>query len=135
MEKYESKQQKINRPAEAVYATLSDFSHFTPILKEKAEEWQADSDTCSFVVKGLRIRLRMVEREAPKLIKVVGENSPVEFTFWTQLKQVADNDTRMRLVLHVELNMMLRMMVGNKLQKAMDEVASQIAYAFNNAPI
>ncbi len=116
MEKYESKQQKINRPAEAVYAALSDFSHFTPILKEKVEEWQADSDTCSFVVKGLRIRLRMVEREAPKLIKVVGENSPVEFTFWTQLKQMSDNDTRMRLVLHVGLNMMLRLMVGNILQ-------------------
>ena len=41
----------------------------------------------------------------------------------------------MRMVLHVELNMMMRMMIGGKIQEAMDKMAEQIAAALNGAPI
>ena len=41
----------------------------------------------------------------------------------------------MRLVLHVKLNMMMKMMVGGKLASAMDQIADRIAEAFNNAPV
>lgn len=135
MEKYESKQVQINQPAAVIYNTISDFSQFTPILEDKVENWEADSDTCSFKVKGFTVRLRIVEKEQDKLVKVTGEDgSPVDFTFWTQLKQIDLNDTRMRLVLHVKLNMMMKMMVGKKIQSGLDQIADQIAYSFNNLP-
>ena len=41
----------------------------------------------------------------------------------------------MRIVLDIELNPMLKMMVGVKMQDAVDNIAQQIAYAFNNAHI
>ena len=69
MEKYESKQQQIRRSAEQIYAALSSFSNFTPMLQDKVEEWQADEDSCSFKVKGMTLRLRIVEREVNKTIK------------------------------------------------------------------
>ncbi len=69
---------------------------------------------------------------APKQIKIVGDEGgvPIDFAFWIQLQQVAENDTRMRLVLHVELNMMMKMMIGGKLQDALDQIAAGIARSF-----
>ena len=58
----------------------------------------------------------------------------MDFTFWLQLVEAAENDTRMRIVLDVKLNMMMKMMVGKKLAGAVDQIAEQIAAGFNNAP-
>ncbi|MDD3107867.1 MAG: polyketide cyclase [Alistipes sp.] len=135
MEKYESKQVRILRPASSIYEVLSRFDHLSPVLADKVEEWQATEDRCSFKAKGFPIALRMVEREPYKLIKVAGEEgSPMNFTLWVQLASVSEEDTRMRLVLHVELNMMMKMMIGGKLAQAMDQIAEQVAEAFNRAP-
>lgn len=132
MEKYESKQQQIRRSAEQIYTVLSSFNNFTSMIQDKVEEWSADDDVCSFKVKGLTLRLRMVEREPFKTIKIQGdEGTPVDFTFWLQLKEVAPYDTRMRIVVHAELNMMMRMMIGKKLQEAVDKMAEAVAMAMN----
>lgn len=132
MEKYESKQQQIHRCADQIYAALSSFSNFTPMLADKVEDWSADADTCSFKLKGMTARLRIVEREENKTIKIQGDDgSPVDFTFWLQLKEVAPYDTRMRVVVHAELNMMMKMLIGKKLQGAVDQIAEAIAAAMN----
>ena len=132
MEKYESKQQQIRRSAEQIYSALSSFSNFTPMLADKVEEWQASDDECSFKVKGMKMALRIVDREPNKTIKIQGADSnPMDFTFWLQLKEVAPYDTRMRIVVHAELNMMMRMMIGKKLQGAVDQMAEAIATAMN----
>lgn len=136
MEKYESKQVQILRPAGMVYHALSDFSHFTPILADKVEGWEATEDECSFRVQGFTMSLRIVEREEHKLVKITGdEQSPLDFTAWIQLVEAAPADTRMRIVLHAQLNVMVKMMLGKKLQSGIDQVAEKIAEAFNNAPV
>ena len=75
----------------------------------------------------------MTDRVAPKHVRIEGDGGgvPIDFSFWIQLQPVAEYDTRMRLVLHVELNMMMRMMIGGKLQKALDQIAEGIARAMN----
>lgn len=136
IQKYTSKQVAISRPASQLYSVLSSFNNFTPILADKVEGWSADDDTCRFKVKGFDVGLKMVERTPDECIKLEGDaTSPMPFTFWLQMKQVDSYDTRLRLVLHVELNMMMKMMVGSKLQEAIDTMADQIAGSFNNAPI
>ena len=128
MQEYISKQHQILRPAEQIYAVISRFDNLTPALADRVEEWQATEDTCSFKAKGFT--------EAPKKVKIVGDDGgvPMDFAFWIQLHPVAENDTRMRLVLHIELNMMMRMMIGSKLQGAIDQIAEGIARAMNSAP-
>ncbi len=132
MQEYISKQQQILRPAEQIYTVISRFDNLTPALSDKVEEWQATEDRCSFKAKGFTVKLRMKERIAPKQIKIVGDEGgvPVDFAFWIQLQEAAENDTRMRLVLHVELNMMMKMMIGGKLQDALDQIAAGIARSF-----
>lgn len=130
---YTSQQKAIHRSSEQIYTVLSKFSNFTPMLQDKVEEWAATDDTCSFKAKGMTIRLRMEELTPYSTIKVVGDDNgaPFPFTFWVQLKEVEPYDTRMRIVLEIELNMMMKMMIGGKLQDAVDKIADQIATGLN----
>ena len=137
MEKNESKQQQILKSAARIYPFISRFDMLTPALKDKVEEWQADEDSCSFKVKGFTVRLRIVERVLNKHIKISGDEGgvPIDFSFWIQLHEVNDSDTRIRLVLHAELNMMMRMMIGGKIQGGLDKAVEGLAMAFNQMPI
>ena len=135
MQEYISKQQQVLRPAEQIYAVISRFDNLTPALADKVEEWQATEDSCSFKAKGFTVKLRMEEREPGKYVKVVGDDGvPMDFAFWIQLQEVSAADTRLRLVLRIDLNMMMKMMIGNKLQGALDQIAEGIARAMNAAP-
>ena len=135
MEKYESKQHQIPLPVEQIYALVSRFDTLTPALADKVEEWSADQDSCSFKAKGFTVKLRIEERVENKHIKIVGEKGavPVDFSFWCQLHSAAECDTRFRLVLHAELNMMFKMMIGSKLQEGLEQIAQGIAQAFTHA--
>ena len=136
MQEYISKQHQILRPAEQIYAVISRFDNLTPALADRVEEWQATEEHCSFKAKGFTVKLRMEERIAPKHVKIVGDEGgvPMDFAFWIQLHKVSDTDTRLRVVLHIDLNMMMRMMIGSKLQGAVDQIAEGIARAMNAAP-
>ena len=136
MQEYTSRQQQIRRSAQQIYDVVSRFDNLTPALADRVEEWQADEDTCSFKAKGFTVKLRIAEKEAPKTIKIVGGDGgvPMDFAFWLQLKEVAPYDTRMRLVLHIDLNMMMRMMIGSKIQGAIDQIAEALATSVNAAP-
>ena len=136
MQEYISKQQQVLRPAEQIYAVISRFDNLTPALADKVEEWQATEDSCSFKAKGFTVKLRMEEREPGKYVKGVGDDGgvPMDFAFWIQLQEVSAADTRLRLVLRIDLNMMMKMMIGNKLQGALDQIAEGFARAMNAAP-
>ncbi len=135
MEKYESKQYQIMLPVEQIYTLISRFDNLTPAVGDKVEEWQADEDRCSFKAKGFTVKLRMDERVECKHVKIIGDEGgvPIDFSFWIQLQSVAPYDTRFRLVLHAELNMMMKMMIGGKLKDGLDQIAEGIAQAFTQA--
>ncbi len=135
MEKYESKQHQILLPIEQIYTLISRFDNLTPAVGDKVEEWQAEEDRCSFKAKGFTVKLRMDERVSPKHVKIVGDDGgvPIDFAFWIQLHSAGAYDTRFRLVLHAELNMMMKMMVGGKLKDGIDQIAEGIAQAFSQA--
>ena len=133
MEKYESIQQQINHPASLIYPLISRMDLFSPALQGKVEEWEATPDSCSFKVKGMKVSLRIAERVENKHVKIVADEGglPIDFTFWIQLKEVAERDTRVRMVLHAELNMMMRMMIGGKIQSGLDQAVEGLANALN----
>lgn len=133
MTTYESKIVAIRKTPEDVFRVLSDFRSFTPIAKDKLDDWQADQDRCSFKYKGMGpFGIQIVEREEFKTIKFTGDGQlPMQFFMWIQLKELAPYDTRMKITVKVELNMMMRMMVGNKLKEGIDSLAESIAMAFN----
>ncbi len=135
MKQYESKQHQIMLPAEQIFTLMSNFQNLTPAVADKVENWEATEDRCSFKAKGFTVNLLMEEKVSPKHVKIIpdGEGVPMDFAFWIQLQSVAPYDTRFRLVLKAELNMMMKMMIGSKIQGALDQVAEQISKAFAQA--
>ena len=129
MQEYTSKQIQILRPAEQIYQLISRFDNLTPVLQGRVDDWQATEDRCSFKAKGFGVTLVMAERVEPKHVKITGEGVPMDFAFWVQLHKVSDTDTRLRLVLHTELNMMMNMLIGSKLQGALDQIADGLQQA------
>jgi len=134
MTEFESKIVTIQKPAEIVYKVLSDFRQFTPLIpKDKIEGWEAEEDRCKFNVKGIgELGLKIIEKEPYNTIKLTGDGKvPFEFFFWVQLKEIAPNDTKMKLTLKADLNMMLKMMLSKQFEEGINSMAEQIAAAFN----
>ncbi len=135
--KYTSKTAEVRRSDAVIFHVLSSFSNFTPILAGKVDGWEATEETCAFKVQGIRVGLRMTERVPNRLIHLSGADgeAPFPFSFQVMLDGVEPELTHLQIVMDVELNMMMKMMLGGKLQAAVDGIAEQIAHAFNNAHI
>jgi carbon monoxide dehydrogenase subunit G len=128
---------KINRSAEQIYTLLADMSLFSQMASTapipEIEDFQSTQDTCSFKVKGMEVGLRIIDREPFKTIKYTGtENTPVEFFVWVQLKELAPDDTRLRIVLHAKLNLMMKTLLKGKIRKGLDKIVHQLSESLNN---
>jgi hypothetical protein len=133
MTTYESEIKAISSNEEVVFGILSDLRNLekvkeNPSLKDKAQDLEFDSDSCSFVVEGFgKMGFRVLEREPFKTIKLISVNAPVEVSVWIQLKAAAENDTRMKLTVKADLPMMIKMMVDKKLKEGVNSIADLIA--------
>ncbi len=136
MTEVESKIVAIKNTSEFVFNALSDFRNFNSMVNMVPDgqltDWQADENTCRFKIKGFDLGLKFIEKEPYKTLKLTGDGKvPFEFFFWIQLKEVAPYDVRMKLTVHADLNMMMKMMLKGKLQDGVDKMAEQIAMAFS----
>lgn len=137
MTTYESDIKTISSNEEMVFGVLSDLTNLqklaeNPALTEKVKDLQFDADSCSFTVDGLgKIGFRIIEREPFKTIKFESEQSPIMVNMWIQLKQVDENDTRMKLTLKADLPSMIKMMVDKKLKEGVNAIADALANALN----
>ncbi|MFO7789881.1 MAG: SRPBCC family protein [Bacteroidota bacterium] len=123
-----SKTGKIPNQSERIYNFLSDFRNFDRLVPPDAEGWSSTEDTCRFNIKGQSIGMEIIDRVPHKTIKIRGaEDSSFPFLFWLQLKEIAAYDTRVRLTLHADVNMMLKMVMKKQLKKALDQLVDQLA--------
>ena len=114
----ESRIGKIQSSQENVFNFLSDFNNFKQFVPEdKVDNWKSDNDTCSFKVTGIGdVGLEIIEKEPFDLIKITGNGmANVEFYLWIQLKEVVQEDTRVKLTMKAELNPMLKMVASKPL--------------------
>jgi len=140
--KYVSDIKYIDHNNEIIFNYLADFANLSKyfsedILAQLAEKlpqisirnFESDSDSCRFEVGGFgNAEIRITEREPFKTIKIQGQGGvPVELTFWIQLLPVDAYRTKMRLTLQTEMGMMMRMMIGNKLEHGINQVAEVLA--------
>jgi hypothetical protein len=115
-----------------IFAMLSDMSNLERIRvripQDKIKNFTFDRDTCSFAVDPVGpVTFRIIEREPNKTVKFSTTNSPIPLLMWIQLKQVAENDTKMKLTVRAELNPFLKPMVSKPLQEAIDKISEIVA--------
>ena len=138
MTTYESDLKTISSNEEVVFGILSDLTNLkklaeNPALADKAKDLKYDTDSCSFAVDGFgRVGFRIVEREPFNVIKMESENAPVKVNVSVWLKQIAENETQMKLTLNADLPAMIKMMVGSKLQDGVNAIAELLAKSLNS---
>ncbi len=133
MTTYESEIKTISANDGVVFAKLSDLSHLGN-LQDKipaqagVSDLHSDADSVSFKVKPIgEISLRIVTREPNKTIKLEADNSPVPLTIWIQLVGKEENLSKLKLTIKTELPMMVKMMLGSKLQGFINQFADMLA--------
>lgn len=123
--------QQIPFSAERVFSKLSDLKNLEsvrPMLEGKVKECTFDSDSCQFKVDPIGlVGFRIVERDPFKTIKMESVKSPIVFTGWIQLNEVAVEDTRLKLTLRADIPFFLKSMISGKLEEGINTLASMLA--------
>lgn len=142
LNKYVSEVKVIEHNEQIVFNYLSNFENLSSYLNSgllekisqqipqvKITDFQSDSDSCKFKISGMGLaEIKIVNREPYKTIKVESSGGlPLSITFWIQLIPLNQYKTKMRLTLHTEMNMMLKMMAGNKLEEGINQLAETLS--------
>lgn len=129
MTKFESEIKQVNQSNEKIYKFISNFNNFESLIpQDKIKDWQSTEDTCKFSVEGIGdAGLRIVEKEDFTTVKYSTDGKvPFNFFLWIQLKQLAENDTRVKLTIKADLNPMMKMMVGKHVKKFLNMLGDAI---------
>ncbi len=132
MTTFESKVTKAECNETEIFALLSDLNNIEKIKEkipqDKVKDLEFDTDSCRFTVDPVgKIGLRIVERIPSQTIKFAAEQAPVEFNLWMQFKQVEENDTRIKVTVKADLNMMLKMIASKPLEMFVNKLAEMLA--------
>jgi carbon monoxide dehydrogenase subunit G len=129
MSKIESRTGKIAEKDTVIYNFLSDFNNYRQLIPaERIKYWEATADSCSFTVDGMgHAGLKIVEREPDKMIKISSdEKTMFQFLMWIQLKAMAEEDTRVKITIEVNLNPFMLSMVNKPLKEFTDMLVEQL---------
>lgn len=125
-----SKHATVSRAPYMLYMGFVDMRNFVQFLpEEKRGEVTADYDSIKAVVQGFNIGVRIVERVPYSRIEFKDDGAPFSFTI-TMHFDAAGGDpdkTDFHIELSAELNMMMKMMLGSKLQEGLDKIVDALA--------
>lgn len=148
LSKYESSVKHIAENVDVVYDRFSDMRNLQALRDRMSDpdtlsqiSGQVDSDKLEEARKYLKemtfdadslsvstpvgaLRLVIVERDAPKCIKLAGEGSPIPVYVWIQLLPEGEQATKMRVTVGAEVNMFMKGMVSKPLQQAAEGIAT-----------
>lgn len=148
LSKYESSVKHIAENVDVVYDRFSDMRNLQALRdrmsdpdtlsqisgqvdSEKLEEARKylkemtfDADSLSVGTPVGALRLVIVERDAPKCIKLAGEGSPIPVYVWIQLLPEGEQATKMRVTVGAEVNMFMKGMVSKPLQQSAEGIAT-----------
>lgn len=142
LNKYRSDVKLVEHNQQIVFNYLSNFENLSEYLNSgliekitekipqiKITDFSSDENSCKFNITGFGVaEIKIVNREPFKTIKVESSGSlPLSFVFWIQLIQVDQFHTKLRLTLHTEMSMMIKMMAGSKLEEGINQLAETLS--------
>lgn len=143
LQKYVSDIKTIEQNQEIVYNYLSNFENLSTYVNEgllqkmnesvpqiQVSDFESDADSCRFKISGMgQAEIRIIEREPQKTIKISSSGSlPIGITFWIQLLPVTAYQSKIKLTLHAEMSMMIKMMVNKKLEEGINQLADMLTH-------
>ena len=119
-----SKRATVSKAPYQLYMAFVDMRNFVQFLPEdKKEGVTADYDSIHATVQGFNIGVKVADRVPYSKLEFQDDGAPFQF----KLKMLFDPasypyKTEFQIILDAELNMMMKMLLGSKLQKAMDQM-------------
>lgn len=135
MIKAESQVKELDSDMKEVFGFLSNLKNLEPhIPADKVRNFKAEENSCSFQVDMIGdATINIVDKEPYKSIKFSGnKNTSFPFDMWVQLKESTPGKTFMKLTLHAEVNMMMKMIVEPILKNGVETIADKIAGFINS---
>ena len=111
-----------------VFVDMSNFVQFLP--EDKKKEIEADYDSIRGTVQGFSVGVRVAERVPYSRIDFKDDGAPFSFSismFFDPAPETGKTDFHIEF--SAELNFMMKMLLGSKLQEALDKVVTSLADA------
>lgn len=120
----------LNQSAPVIYGVFSDLKHFATNLPQEIldkSEIRFDSDYLLAKVQGFELGIKIEERSPFNFIKFIQYGTtPVNFDFWVRIEPLDSNSCAFQLELDAQLGTMMKMMVGGKVQEAIDKLTDEL---------
>lgn len=138
MAKYSGKPVVVNHPAEEVYNRLSDLSSFQqrletlpPEAREKLGDVRFTADSIIITAPAVgEMKFVVSERTPFSRLGFSAENSPVPFAIKIDMKPVSGTSTEVMATIDVDIPVMLKPLVGGKMQEAADKFSEMLSTLF-----
>lgn len=138
MTKYSGKPSIVAQPQQQIFDKVSNLSSFQERLDSMPQEVKDRLGDVKFTDDKIIINAPAVgqlvfavtEKVAPEMLKLSAENSPVPFFITLHFEPETEATTKVNSDLEVEIPMMLRPMVGGKLQEAADKFSEMFTTLF-----
>lgn len=126
-----SKHATVSRQPYELYMGFTDMRNFVQFLPEdKRQGIEADYDFIRGSVQGFNVGVRVAERVPYSRIDFKDDGAPFQFSismFFDPASEAGKTDFHIEF--SAELNFMMKMMLGSKLQEALDKVVTSLADA------
>ncbi len=128
--KINSKHRSVARAPYMLYMPFSDMRNFVAMLPEdKRQGVEADYDSIRGTVQGFSVGVRVEERRPYSRIVYKDDGAPFQFTINICFDADGGNpdSTDFHVDIEADLNFMMKMLLGNKLQDAVDKMVDAVA--------
>lgn len=128
--KIESRIGKSTCPANNIYQFITDLNNLEGLIPgERVKDWHSDKDQCQFTVSPVgKMGMRIQEKEPHSLVKITSDKdiSQYNFTLWIQLKEVSQEDTRIKITVQPEVSQFLLPMIKSPLRQFVESLVDQM---------
>ena len=128
MVSYSSKRAVVSKAPYELYMAFVDMRNFMQFLPEdKKEGVIADYDSIKATVQGFTIGVKVVDRVPYSKIEFADDAAPFQFKLTMNFDPASDPyKTDFHIGLDAELNLMMKMVLGSKIQGALDKVVDSL---------
>jgi hypothetical protein len=118
----------VNCPSAEIFGFITDFHNFGHLMPEQVVNYQAETDSCSFEIKGLAaLGLRIIEKSPYSKVVMKGEGKlPFGFSFTCDLNALSQNSTEVVLTIDADMNPFMAMMAATPLQNFVNLSAGKL---------
>ena len=121
---YNSKHGIVSRHPAEMFMAFADMRSFVQMLPEdKKQGVTADYDTITATVQGFTLGVKVTRREPYQYIELQDNGAPFHFMVSLHFDEAAESGkTDFHIDLLADLNVMMKMMIGGRIQEALDKV-------------